>query len=67
MFDESALYYTNDPALLVLGRPSTLAHWRCQGEGPAYVRLGSRIAYKGADLNAWIESRIVRPTETSAA
>ena len=28
MFDDDKLYLAGDPALLVLGRPSTLAHWR---------------------------------------
>ena len=67
LFEDAKLYITDDPALLKLGKPSTLAHWRSEGRGPAFVKLGSRVAYKGADLNAWIESRTVRPTETSAA
>ena len=67
LFEDAKLYITDDPALLKLGKPSTLAHWRSEGRGPAFVKLGGRVAYKGADLNAWIESRTVRPTETSAA
>ena len=27
MFDDDKLYLAGDPALLVFGRPSTLAHW----------------------------------------
>ena len=30
MFDDDKLYLAGDPALLVLGRPSTLAHWRSE-------------------------------------
>ena len=63
MFDDDRLYFTNDPALLVLGRPSTLAHWRSGGRGPAYLKIGSRVAYRGADLNAWLDAQIVRPTD----
>ena len=39
MFDDDRLYLAGDPALLVLGRPSTLAHWRSEGRGPIYVKL----------------------------
>ncbi len=63
MFDDDRLYFTNDPGLLVLGRPSTLAHWRSEGRGPAYLKIGSRVAYRGADLNAWLDAQTVRPTD----
>ena len=46
MFDDDKLYLTDDPALRVLGPYSTLAHWRSEGRGPAYVKLGTRIASK---------------------
>lgn len=64
MFDEDTLYLTDDPALLVLGRPSTLAHWRSEGRGPAFIKLGARVAYRGSDLNRWLIARTVRPTDT---
>ena len=67
MFDESALYYTNDPALLKLAQYSTWAHWRSEGRGPAYVKLGSRVAYSGAALNDWLRSRTVQPSERPSA
>ena len=68
MFDDDRFYPTNDPALLAIGPYTTLAHWRSQGRGPAYVKIGSRVAYRGRDLNAWIESRTVRPkTEPAPA
>lgn len=36
-----------------------LAQWRCAGEGPAFVRLGSgkAVGYVVDDLDAWIDSR----------
>ena len=61
MFDENKLYLTNDPALKALAPYSTLAHWRSEGRGPAYIKIGPRVAYHGAELNAWLESRTVRP------
>ena len=63
MFDENRLYFTSDPALLALAPPSTLAHFRCERRGPAYVKIGSRVAYCGSDLNEWLAMRTVRPKE----
>ena len=61
MFSEDKLYQTDDPALLALGRPQTLAHWRSQGRGPTYVKVGGRVVYRGADLNAWLALHTIRP------
>lgn len=38
--------------------PQTLANWRALGKGPRYRRDGrlhSRVFYKVADLNTWID------------
>ena len=67
MFDDDRLYLAGDPALLVLGRPSTLAHWRSEGRGPAFIKLGSRVAYRGCDLNEWLAAQTVRPTDGQRA
>ena len=67
MFDPNKLYLANDPALRPLGSYMTRAHWRNQGRGPAYVRAGRRILYRGSDLNAWLESRTVRPVHEQTA
>ena len=64
VFDDHTLYLAGDPALLVLGRPSTLAHWRSDGRGPAFIKLGARVAYRGSDLNEWLAARTVRPTDS---
>ena len=61
MFDEDKLYLTNDPALKVLGPYSTLAHWRSEGRGPAFIKLGQRVAYSGKALNEWLAARTVVP------
>ena len=63
MFDDDKLYLTDDPALLVLGSPSTLAHWRSEGRGPPFAKLGARVAYLGTHLNEWIAARTVWPTD----
>lgn len=35
---------------------STLRYWRCAGLGPPYVRLGGRIRYDEADVNAYVKA-----------
>ena len=67
MFDESKLYRNDDPALDVIGRPFTRAHWRSDGLGPAFLRLGRHVYYRGSDLNAWLETRVVRPANGRTA
>jgi predicted DNA-binding transcriptional regulator AlpA len=50
-------------AASVLGlAPSTLAKLRLSGHGPAYCKLGRRVVYRRADLEAWLESRVARDT-----
>ena len=63
MFDPERFYATDDAALLTLGRPSTLAHWRAEGRGPAFIKAGSRVLYSGSALNEWLERQTVYPTE----
>lgn len=41
----------------------TLAVWRHEGRGPPYLRVGNRILYSGADLNAFLDACRVEPTE----
>ena len=62
MFQDDKLYLTDDPALRVLGPYSTLATWRSKGVGPAFIKIGARVAYRGEDLNRWLEERTVRTT-----
>jgi len=35
----------------------TLARWRVEGTGPAYVKIGGRVAYPVVDLDAWVAAR----------
>lgn len=43
--------------------PQTLARWRCEGKGPRFVRLSTkRIAYRIADLEAWLAGRVASST-----
>lgn len=31
----------------------TLANWRAQGKGPAFVKVGARVIYKVEAIEAW--------------
>ncbi len=35
----------------------TLERWRSSGEGPPFVRLGRRVAYRLQDLERWVAGR----------
>ena len=36
---------------------STLRYWRLRNEGPASFRIGRRVAYRLADLDAWLDEQ----------
>ena len=38
--------------------PRTLERYRCTGFGPVYRKLGRRVLYSPADIDAWIASRV---------
>ena len=37
----------------------TLANWRCQGIGPAYIKSGRKIMYKVTVIDHWLYSQRV--------
>jgi predicted DNA-binding transcriptional regulator AlpA len=41
---------------------STLAKWRLDGAGPAYVKIGARVAYDEEMVEAWLASRVRKST-----
>ena len=41
---------------------STLAKLRLSGAGPAYSKLGRRVVYRLADLDAWVTENRYRST-----
>ncbi len=61
MFDDAKLYFTDDPQLLALAPYSTMAHWRSEGRGPSFIKVGARVAYSGKALNEWLAARTVEP------
>ena len=49
-----------------LGKP-TLERFRLTGEGPLYAKLGGAVRYRRADLEKWLESRLVASTSAVGA
>lgn len=44
----------------VLGVPTgTLANWRYQRRGPAFVKVGRHVRYRRHDVDAWIDRHVV--------
>ena len=66
----SVLAVSANEAAAMLGVSSrTLANWRTQGIGPAFVRVGavrSRTLYRVDDLNAWLDNNRVETTGSKA-
>jgi len=47
---------------------ATLRLWRSHGEGPPYFRAGEKlIRYRRVDLDAWIESRLNKPSDAAVS
>lgn len=44
-----------------LGKP-TLERFRISGDGPRYCKLGGAVRYRQADLDNWLESRLIGST-----
>ena len=66
-FDETKLYPTDDPELLKLFSRSTLAGWRHEKKGPAYLRVGKRCFYHGRDLNAFLSRNRIETRDSGLA
>ena len=58
---ESILIRSAREAAAILGiSESRINRFRCEGDGPAYVKMGvgtrARVGYRLADLESWLES-----------
>lgn len=45
---------------------ATLRYWRHRGEGPTSFKMGSRVMYKAADVDAWIQRQYDATANASA-
>lgn len=43
----------------------TLNKWRWEGKGPRFIKLGSRVVYDMADVEAYIASQVRSSTTSS--
>lgn len=41
---------------------ATLDRWRVRGDGPCFVKIGSAVRYRLADLDEWLSERVVNST-----
>ena len=41
----------------------TVQAWRFQSRGPAYIKMGSAVRYRPADVEAFLESRTISPKQ----
>ncbi|WP_425645384.1 helix-turn-helix transcriptional regulator [Agrobacterium leguminum] len=57
---------TAEAARLLELSPRTLEKHRCDGTGPVYHKLGGRVVYSIADLQAWIEGAARQSTSKAA-
>ncbi|MCL5776438.1 helix-turn-helix domain-containing protein [Limibaculum sp. FT325] len=63
---ESDCYYSPSAnEMRTIGAVQTLARWRHEGKGPAYIKSGSRVLYLGADVLAWLAARRVENDEVA--
>lgn len=66
LFEQDRNYVLGDEELNLIGDPNKLAQWRHKKIGPAFYKLGRKIIYRGADLNAWAEAQRVDPSKGRA-
>lgn len=56
---------TREAAAYLGVRPNTLEVWRCKHKGPRYAKLGTRVLYDKADLDAFFAARSVETLESA--
>jgi hypothetical protein len=56
------LYSTPEAAARLGVAEITLRKWRITGFGPRYIKAGSNVRYRGADLESWVNSHAVSST-----
>lgn len=62
MFEANKLYSQAEVAT-ALGKSEAWAERsRWDGSGPKFVKIGRKVAYRGGDILAWLESRVCAST-----
>lgn len=65
VFETDRIYDDYDQELDLIADRSRRAQWRHRNVGPAYIKLGRKVKYHGADLSAWIAANRVTTCEQS--
>lgn len=65
--DASELLTPAEAAAYLRLSKSTLAKLRCVGGGPRFKKLGRKIVYARADLDAWLAARTAANTTDAGA
>lgn len=63
--EEKSVLTTRQAARYVELSPKTLETMRTRGGGPPYVKIGRRVVYRRADLDAWLSDRVRHSTSGS--
>jgi hypothetical protein len=42
--------------------PQTLARWRYEGNGPAFVKVGRKVLYEAGKVRQWLQLRRAQST-----
>jgi hypothetical protein len=58
LVDRLDCFTEEDLLLLADVVPLTAEQWRKRGEGPAYIRVGKRVLYPRAAVEAWLAGRV---------
>lgn len=48
-------------------KKNTLETWRTQGRGPKFVKIGRRVMYRVADVEAFLDANTCQSTSDKAA
>jgi hypothetical protein len=63
---EDRMLTTAELAEILQVRVNTLEHWRSQGRGPEFVRVGRRVRYTRAAVDKWIGQETSRNDQDEA-
>ncbi|MGH7556783.1 MAG: helix-turn-helix transcriptional regulator [Gemmatimonadota bacterium] len=56
--ESDTLLTRGDLARILRVSPFTLARWTSRGEGPPWIKLGSRrVVYRSGDVRAWLKNQ----------
>jgi hypothetical protein len=59
--DPEELVPDTEVAKILHQRTQTLAAWRCEKKGPAYVKVGRRVFYRRSDISEWLGKQRHQP------